>query len=1114
MPKHSIITTLFDIHISQLTHQEEASLYALRELMKDNPSTDPVECSVLTWLMTEHALRFKKNAILQEFNLFISRTIHLIEANWMMPQEHLYLDFSKDVFTSHLAIFYAALMNLRNLGIQPIIQQTATAIRDRIFEEHLKGGMVTCSPTHSYASTDLLLSVLPFGLFSPEDLVMVQAVKEIETQLVNQMGVKASPLSDEHSDLAAALLSWYFLEKGDHAKYKHYRSFEKPSIETASLYGIINHYASNEEENPLITHEPYGHENRYEPLEYERYPRNPTDTDEVFIHFTAPYSAEAATSVHVSSDNCTMAVKANYIQGEKPYWKANIGTFPAHEKVDYYIELIDVDHHFTSPSYSFYPLEKKSICRFEGSKMAEELFQFEAIEEKGLSIVLDCKNKQMLFSKESAQEKGRGITSSLNQLLAEEGFPLLSEDPFIPPVTLLVDRFNHIEDITIHFYSPLQERFFGMGERYHKMEYRGENLDCYVYNQYRDQGARTYMPIPFFISSLNYGLFVNTSAYSRFDFAKSCDDILAISITLTEKESTTFQFFTGKPKEITASFTNLTGPAEMLPVWAFGPWMSSNNWDRDGVVRDQVKKTSDLEIPSTVLVLEQWSDETTYYIFNDAIYEPTDGAKANRYEDYTFPEWGRWPDPKGLVEHINEHGMELILWQIPIMKYLNRRHHPQKDRDEAHMLEKQYYIKNKDNQPYRMPEGWFKESLLMDFSHAEAAKWWFEKRSYLLDIGVAGFKTDGGEMVFGDSIRFADGRLGNEMRNEYPNDYIKAYYEFSQEHRPNNAMTFSRAGYTGAQKYPAHWAGDERSTFDAFKRSLIAGLSSGMSGVIMWGWDLAGFNGDIPTAELFIRSAQMAAFCPIMQYHAESKAEFNQDRTPWNIAERTGDERAISGYRFFANVRMNLLPYIVEQASLSVRNGIPMMRAMMLECPDDPKTFSMFDQYFFGVDLLIAPVIEEGSMKRTVYLPEGKWISLFNKEVFSGKQIIHADAPLMEIPVYQRNNTCVITNVSKEKMSLGSFVGNSTTVYEHAMLHIVGDQSFTYSGVDHLKESWEVEVKVEEEMVKIVVRSSHDSYSITYTNSSEKNVTVEVVGSGVKEVLNGFDTVVFKGENN
>jgi alpha-glucosidase (family GH31 glycosyl hydrolase) len=304
-------------------------------------------------------------------------------------------------------------------------------------------------------------------------------------------------------------------------------------------------------------------------------------------------------------------------------------------------------------------------------------------------------------------------------------------------------------------------------------------------------------------------------------------------------------------------------------------------------------------------------------------------------------------------------------------------------------------------------------------------------------------------------------------------------------------MTFSRAGYTGAQKYPAHWAGDERSTFDAFKRSLIAGLSAGLSGVIMWGWDLAGFNGDIPTPELFIRSAQMAAFCPIMQYHAESKAEFNQDRTPWNIAERTQDERAISGYRFYANVRMNLLPYIVEQAKHSTSEGVPLMRAMVLQCPDDPKTYSMFDQYFFGDKLLVAPIIQEGEERRNVYLPGEKWVNIFTKKVYKGGQDIEIDAPLMEIPVFQRNNSCIVTNVSKENKSLGTYVGNSVDSFTYPLLHIISGKTFAYVGFDHLNEEWRVKVTYHDHNIVVLdVETRYKEFAILYTNTSSNWVNI------------------------
>ncbi|WP_100408045.1 glycoside hydrolase family 31 protein [Bacillus solitudinis] len=1105
--QESLLTDFFEIHHLQLSNSEQEALSALRAVITRSSSTT-VEHSLWTWLLTEHVLRFGEFELMSEFESFIETSVELIEGNWNKPQTHLYLSFSNDIFTLHLAIYYSSLVNLKNIGYNPSIQQTATAIRDRVFEGQLKGGMVICSPNHPFASTDLLLSVLPFGLFSPEDLVMVEAVKDIEHSLVQGGIVSASPLDKTHSEFGAVLLSWYFLEKGDQSKSKHYLKLAENTLNLVSSHvkNIINHYLSLEDVT-LITHDPYGNENKYEPQLYERIPHKPIENEEVTVRFTAPFSSEASASLYVIHGSDERKVKADYISGDEPYWKANIGAFTAHTKVSYFIEWVGENQSLRTENYVFFPLKKIELRNLTGKQMNHHQFKFWPNDINfPLALFIDTKKQVLEIQKENVYGKHKGSLKP-NHVLANQQLPCLVEDPYVAPIQILVDYTGKWVDLSLRFHSPLDERFFGMGERYHRLEYRGEQLDCYLYNQYRDQGARTYMPMPFFISSLNYGLHVKTSHYTKFDFANCFDDVLIISIGhhYKQKETTTLQFYKGYPIEVVSRFTNDTGPAEMLPVWALGPWMSSNNWDRDSVVREQVKKTTELNIPSTVLVLEQWSDETTYYIFNDAIYSPTDGSSALSYEEFTYPKWGRWPNPKGLVDFIHDHGMELILWQIPIMKYLNRQHHPQKDNDESYMLEKGYYIKDKNMQPYRMPEGWFKESLLMDFSNPEGAKWWFDKRQYLLDIGVAGFKTDGGEMVFGDTLQFADSRLGTEMRNEYPNDYIEAYYHFAQKHRPNNAMTFSRSGYTGAQKFPAHWAGDERSTFDAFKRSLIAGLSSGLSGVIMWGWDLAGFNGDIPSAELFIRSAQMAAFCPIMQYHAESKAEFNQDRTPWNIAERTGDERAISGYRYFANVRMNLLPYITEQATLSVSQGIPLMRAMMLECPDDPKTFTMYDQYFFGENLLVAPVIKENTEKRSVYLPAGKWIGLFNKEVHNGDRYIELDVPLMEIPVLQRNNSVLITNVPKDNRELGSFVGNSIDSYAYPVIHIASDQSFDYSGTDHLGEVWKITVGNREDKVVINVFSNRNEYSIKFTNTSDVDKKVQI---------NRLDKVIIVGTNN
>jgi alpha-glucosidase (family GH31 glycosyl hydrolase) len=315
-----------------------------------------------------------------------------------------------------------------------------------------------------------------------------------------------------------------------------------------------------------------------------------------------------------------------------------------------------------------------------------------------------------------------------------------------------------------------------------------------------------------------------------------------------------------------------------------------------------------------------------------------------------------------------------------------------------------------------------------DFTNPLTRKWWFGKRRYLIeDIGVDGFKTDGGECIYGDVV-FHDGRNGREMRNRYPNEYIGAYYSFARELTGGDAVTFSRAGYAGAQNWPMHWAGDERSTFEAFRSSVIAGLSSGMSGLPFWGWDLAGFHGDIPTAELYVRSAQMAAFCPVMQYHAESKGEFNQDRTPWNVAERTGKPWVLTLYKRYADLRMNLLPYIYDQAVRTSRTGIPLMRAMAFAYPDDPRCARLKEQYMFGDALLVAPVVEEGRTVKDVYLPEGLWLPLFGGDAVPGGRMVRVEAAIGDIPVFQRQDSVVAWNLPAD-YALPGDVGNRVDGY-------------------------------------------------------------------------------------
>ncbi|MFD1019669.1 glycoside hydrolase family 31 protein [Thalassobacillus hwangdonensis] len=1029
--------------------------------------------------------------------------LNYIENNWSKPQPRIWMDGADDdVYLSNLSMAYAALLETRNNRKYTAVQKTMTAIRDFVFDRLLSGGTVLNGVNERGIATDQLLSVMPYGLFSPEDLVMVEAVGHMRRQLDNGTGLMPMSGTPSTSKAATALLALYFLEKSDREKAVYYATLAR-DIEGDDEFGevilkLFDHYAKERDEKDRIIHEPLGNENVYISKLTERHPHHPTLEDN--LNLTCQVVAESdVASVHMSieSDGWQLEEQLQLtMKDDTRVYHCRLEPLPHHGRYTYHFiarladesELVSEDFHVTTlekhqaKQLRLFSKQEDSLVLMFGEGEKRHGLSF-SINENGLSMSIQ---QNMLLATDSYRHEKYAMIEAGNHRLEvdlekpsihlyENENLILSTHPLFAPIEWKTDVDGNVSDFTIHWHSPGTEQFYGFGERYNATEQRGEVIDCYVYNQYRDQGTRTYIPIPFYMTNAGYGCFIDTNTYTKFDLAAELNDKCSVTFEQgTAVTNTDLHFYFGDYKGQLASYTKDTGKPVMVPAWALGPWMSSNNWDRQSIVEQEVEKTNELDIPATVIVLEQWSDEATYYMFNDAEYDMKEPGYVHRYEDMTFPEWGRWPDPRKMVEDLHENNLKLIMWQIPIQKYLNKQEHPLKDQDEAYMIEKGYVVKNEDGTPYRIPENWFTNSLIMDFSHEEGREWWFEKRQYLIDIGVDGFKTDGGEFVFGKNLQFANGQTGSEMRNKYPNDYIEAYYDFAQQ---NDGITFSRAGYTGAQNFPAHWAGDERSTFGAFKRSLIAGINAGLAGVVFWGWDLAGFNGDIPTAELFMRSSSMAAFCPIMQYHAESKAEFNQDRTPWNIAARTGKDAVIDVYRFFANVRMNLMPYLYQEARKASETGLPMMRALMLDYPEDPRARGLYDEYLFGEYLLVAPIIEEGAVSRNVYLPEGKWVDLWTDEVHQGPTVIRPVAKVDQIPVFVKMNRALLLNVDTTKQ-LGSSVGNDLTKYHTPLCKIYCENSFTQTLVDHLGNNIELNVEVTEHEVSVTISTSIENLQV------------------------------------
>jgi len=275
---------------------------------------------------------------------------------------------------------------------------------------------------------------------------------------------------------------------------------------------------------------------------------------------------------------------------------------------------------------------------------------------------------------------------------------------------------------------------------------------------------------------------------------------------------------------------------------------------------------------------------------------------------------------------------------------------------------------------------------------------------------VEGFKTDGGEFLYDHTARLYNGMTGLEAQNAYPSQYIQAYHDFLRDNNVNG-VTFSRADFTGAQTRPLHWAGDQLSRWSELKAQLHAGISAGLSGLIFWGFDIGGFAGELPSVELYLRATAFGCFCPIMQWHAEPRSGqfyathedgFNNDRSPWNLADKLNDPRVLEIGIRFAKLRRVLQPYLVQEAVWCAKTGRPMMAHLCLDYPEDSDSCRCDDQYMLGRNLMICPIVEEGRNRRSVWLPKGKWKHWFTGKILDGEKWMEFDCPLDEMIALER----------------------------------------------------------------------------------------------------------------
>ncbi len=479
--------------------------------------------------------------------------------------------------------------------------------------------------------------------------------------------------------------------------------------------------------------------------------------------------------------------------------------------------------------------------------------------------------------------------------------------------------------------SP-DEKIFGCGESFTRLNKRGQKIVAYTRDAMGVQNEWMYKPIPFFMSSNGYGMFVHTSTPVTFDFGQTFDQH---NVIYTGDENLDLFIFLGDPKEILTEYTALTGRSPVPPLWSFGFWMSRITYKSEDEVRDVAAKLRQYRIPSDVIHLDTGWFETDW--------------RSN----YKFST-SRFRDPAKMIADLKKEGFHISLWQYP---YFSSKNEIYKE-----AVEKGYVVRNEGGTlPF--------EDAVLDFSNPEAVKYYQGLIANLLRMGVGAIKVDFGEGAPANGL-YASGRTGLYEHNLYPLRYNKTVADITKQ-ITGDSIIWARSAWAGSQRYPLHWGGDAENTNSAMAAELRGGLSFGLSGFTYWSHDAGGFVDRAPR-DLYLRWLAFGALS------SHTRAHGAPPREPWEY-----DEAMVADYRRTIELKYSLMPYIYAQAKDSSAHGYPMLRTLFFEYPEDPTSWFIEDEYMFGSDLLVAPLIEE-ARERNVYLPPGSWIDYQTGKVYEG----------------------------------------------------------------------------------------------------------------------------------
>ncbi|HSK98612.1 MAG TPA: alpha-xylosidase [Euzebyales bacterium] len=534
----------------------------------------------------------------------------------------------------------------------------------------------------------------------------------------------------------------------------------------------------------------------------------------------------------------------------------------------------------------------------------------------------------------------------------------------------------------------VDELVYGLGERFGPFVKNGQVVD--IWNA--DGGTsswKAYKNVPFYLTSRGYGVFVNHPGAVSFEVGS--ETVSQVQFSVEDQALEYFVIHGPTPKEILRRYTALTGRPALPPAWSFGLWLTTSfttSYDEE-TVTSFVAGMAERDIPMRVFHFDCfWMREFNWCDF----------------------EWDRrvFPDPEAMLARLAERGLAICVWINPYIA--------QRSPLFAEGAERGYLVRRADGTVWQTDD-WQAGMGIVDFTNPEACEWYAGKLHALLDMGVDCFKADFGEKIPTD-VAWHDGSDPQRMHNYYSYLYNRTVFEATRAHRGDgDALVFARSATAGGQQFPVHGGGDSTTSLVSMAETLRGGLSLGLSGFGFWSHDIGGFDGT-PTSAVFKR------WIPFGLLSSHSRLHGNESyRVPWAF-----DDEAVDVLRTYSRLKARLMPYLYGAAVEARDDGVPVLRAMVLEFPDDPACLHLDRQYLLGGRLLVAPVFSDDG-EVSYYVPAGRWTHLRTGEVVEGPAWRRERHGYGSLPLLVRPNTVLPVGAEHDRPDYDHTTGVTLQVY-------------------------------------------------------------------------------------